>query len=162
MNFQQGGAKGLLLSQLGVREGGNVVFDTSEYQIEKINFKKQENYSLAMITELINPDWESYSICDAFSKFSFQWNHHENNSKKSKNSAMIQEDISMEPIDHEPDDTYDDYETFNNFAENLQAKDDQLDFVNNNDDEDDLISKILGEAGTIVPGLFFNFLYKLF
>ena len=140
---------------MGVREGGNVVFDTSEYHVDKMDFKKTEKYSLDIISNLVDSEWESYPICEAFSKFSFKWDKNDRNNQISEPNSPDE----YQPLEMDDDPDAYDYETFNNFAENLQAKDDHIDFVNN-EDEEDLISKILGEVGgAILPGMFLKNIY---
>lgn len=70
--FDEGGAKGLLLSQLGVSDGGNIVFDSTEYDAEAISEEGQE-LDLSALQQLIKPDWATAAVCPYFSNFSF---HH--------------------------------------------------------------------------------------
>ena len=142
----------MLLGQLGVSEGGNVVFDSSEYRKDKIKFDNVENYDLDMISELVDSNWESYNICDAFSNFSFVWDNE-------SNSRHYDEQQSLHDIEIEQDnnDNAYEYEPFANFAENMDPPEDNYaDDNTENTNEDDLISKILG-AGSIVPGEYKEF-----
>jgi hypothetical protein len=64
------------VGKLGVSEGCNIVFDSSEYDPEKID-TTIETYSLSMFSQYlssdINNELETKQICPPFNTFSFDW-----------------------------------------------------------------------------------------
>ena len=112
-----------------------------------------ENYSLSTISDLIDPNWESYNICNEFTNFSFKWKEPESSAE----TFIEQHHTDIPPmmelnIDNEPQEDDNTYDSFTHLAENVDVEEYKAD-IGCNDDELDLISKILGDVGSIVPGL---------
>ena len=99
----KGGAQGLLLNQLGVSEGCNVVFDSAHYQLSEIDTDAVEHYDEKQFESLFDPNWQSFEICPTFVDFSFSnWElndpitqiplHEKNNNNNNNNNQDLIDD----------------------------------------------------------------------
>ena len=132
---QKGGAHGLLLGKLGVSEGCNIIFDSTEYDPEKIDTKTVEIYSFDNLTEYLpsNQFWDATEICPVFNDFTFEWDPSSSRILNNNHCSLLEFSVNKSKMNSDQK-TIEQKMFENSPAENNQ----DLDlFVNNQFDDDD-------------------------
>lgn len=101
----------MLLSQLGISNGCNVVFDSTEYHPEEIVTTSIETYDSSSLSQFVDPTWATTTVCPFFNEFSFTYDESEN-----QLSSQTLPDIEVE----EEDDT--DFEEYTSSFEMLSQR----------------------------------------
>ena len=106
---------------MGVSEGCNIVFDSTEYHPDEI-VPSQEVYDSSFLSQFINPDWENSLVCPFFQEFSFS--QEENDDEMSSSQPLPP--IDMDDYDDNTD--YDDYTSTFELLSQRQELDSSQDF----------------------------------
>lgn len=85
-----------MLGQLGVVEGGNIVFDSVDYAKQNIDFETVETYPISSLVEFIEKDWDSKLICNDFTDFSFTWEREKQKKKKDRFHVDEEDNTAVE------------------------------------------------------------------
>jgi len=111
--FDDGGVYGLLLSQLGISVGCNIVFDSSEYRPEAIE-STSEAYQPGSLHQFIQ-GWANTEICSDFHDFSFVWDQEVSRKSTARSFELPDFDVAEGSIfntSFDDDDDDDDNEVY--------------------------------------------------